>query len=304
MTMSIDLPSPPASLAGDGVFPFGQPNTPRPARWDGQGMPRQLVLGVYPSALHISWRAPRSLSTAPVRISALAVDVEPVVFWDGIEPSAVTKVDDWKSRVGFVDGDTPDSHGHARTALNGPSGDILTGYFAGPIHSPADTVFADVYPVFQVKRSGPRAKRAQQGDAIDQRFNPHADHLPDTATGRPGPATLPTRIPPPALPPAAVERFDGWILELLRTVRPELVVTLGQEPWTTLGLLPGVRVEHDQPDLASTRTRGYGKPGTLHLDDQAIPWIPLAHPGLLSSPAADDREPTWRQAHDTWTSST
>ena len=142
------------------MFPFGLPNAPRPARWDGQGTPRQLVLGVYPSALHVSWRAPSGRTASPVRISALAVDVEPEVFWDGAGTEA--RVAEWKSRVGFVDGDGPDAHGHARPALNGPSGDTLAGYFAGPILPRADTLFADVYPVFQVKRSGPAAKRAHR----------------------------------------------------------------------------------------------------------------------------------------------
>lgn len=135
------------------------------------------------------------------------------------------------------------------------------------------------------------------------RFNPLAELLPATTSGQPGPATPPTRIPPAALPNAPAERFGDWILELLRISRPELVVTLGQEPWTTLRLLPGVRVDHDLPNLSSTRAGGYGQPGTLHLDDQAIPRIPLAHPGLLNSPAAQRGTPTWWQVHQAWASS-
>jgi hypothetical protein len=299
--MSIDLPAPPARVPGDGVFPFGLPNSPRPARWDGRGIPHQLVLGVYPSALHVSWRAPSGLTATRVRISALAVDVEPKVFWDGTDAEA--KVAEWKAQVGFVDGDGPDAHGHARPALNGPSGGTLSGYFDGPIHPAADTVFADVYPVFQVKRSGPGAQRAQQGDAIDQRFNPLADLLPATQSGPFEPASLPTRIPPAVLPKAAAERFGDWILELLRTIRPDVVVTLGQEPWSTLALLPGVRVQHALPDLASTRAPDYGRPGTLHLDGHEIRWIPLAHPGLLNGPAAHRGTPTWQQSHHDWVAS-
>ena len=167
----------------------------------------------------------------------------------------------------------------------------MDGYFTGPIHPAADTVFADVYPVYLIKRASTGSSRRQQGDAIDERFNAYIDYLPDTALGRPGPATLPTRPGPSDLPTAAADRFGPWILDLLRAVGPELVVTLGQEPWTTLGLIPGLRMAHPCTDLAGTRTRGYGQPGTLNLDGQDIDWIPLAHPGLLNSPAADRGAP-------------
>lgn len=52
------------------------------------------------------------------RISSLAVDVEPTVFWDGNDATA--RVVEWKQQVGFVDGD--DGHGTLMLGLNGPSG--------------------------------------------------------------------------------------------------------------------------------------------------------------------------------------
>lgn len=298
--MNLTLPAPPPHQPGDGVFPFGQPNTPRPARWDGQGTPRQLVLGVYPSALHVRWHPPAHLHASPTRIAAMAVDVEPEVFWDGGDAAARIAV--WKDRVGFLDGDAPGCHGHASPTTNGPSGATLDGYFTGPIHDRGDTVFADVYPVYMVKRSSPGTRRKQQGDAVDEKFNPLAASLPTTAAGRAGPSTLPTRIPPKALPAQAVARFGHWLLELLRTLNPDTVVTLGQEPWSTLNLLPGVELRHPSPDLAATRSQGYGQPGTLHLDERDIAWIPLAHPGLLQSPAGTRGVPSWRQVHTAWKS--
>jgi hypothetical protein len=298
MTVTANLPQPPARQPEDGRFPFGLPNSPRPARWDGEGAARQLVLGVYPSALHVGWRAPRSSSGAPVRIAAMAVDVEPCVFWDGRD--AEERVEDWTRRVGFAEGDGPDQHGHVRPALNGPSGVTLGNYFTGPILPAQDTVFADVYPVFMVKTAGPGSTRKQQGDAIQERFNPMAAQLPATTLGPPGPAHLRPRLIPGALPAPAVERFGSWLLDLLRTVRPERVVTLGQEPWTTLSLLPGLELKHPSPNLSATRLGGYGREGTLRIDGRDIVWVPLAHPGLLNSSAARRGTPTWRQVHSAW----
>ncbi len=52
-----------------------------------------MVLGVYPSALHVRW------SCGDAGVGALAVDVEPTVFWDGGDANA--RIDDWKKAVGF-----------------------------------------------------------------------------------------------------------------------------------------------------------------------------------------------------------
>jgi hypothetical protein len=57
-------------------FPFGRPATRRPPRTPVDRTADLVVLGVYPSALHIRWTLPdRSAS-----VSALAVDDEPTVF--------------------------------------------------------------------------------------------------------------------------------------------------------------------------------------------------------------------------------
>jgi len=48
---------------------------------------------VYPSALHVRW------SRGDLNVQALAVDVEPTVFWDGAD--AELRVAAWKGAVGF-----------------------------------------------------------------------------------------------------------------------------------------------------------------------------------------------------------
>jgi hypothetical protein len=65
-------------------FPFGAP-----VLACGTEMPTRqfpvLVLGAYPSALHVRWVPPEGYGRA---VAALPVDNEPTPFWDGQQPSA------------------------------------------------------------------------------------------------------------------------------------------------------------------------------------------------------------------------
>src|SRR5207248_2065272 len=76
-----------------GSFPFGCLNLRRPATTPTSGAAKVAVLGVYPSALHVEWTAP----DASTHIAALAVDVEPEVFWkgDGDDPDEL--LERWKA---------------------------------------------------------------------------------------------------------------------------------------------------------------------------------------------------------------
>jgi hypothetical protein len=302
-----DLPS--WDEAVDGRFPFGLPNTPRPVREPKSGRMLQLVLGVYPSALHVAWTRPasRDLPARRRRVASMAVDVEPTVFWDGADAAA--RVEDWAARVGFRAGDTVADHGILRPATNGPSGTTLTDYFSGLPVGREDSAFADVYPVYLVKRQGVKASPAsdgkrsarQQGDAIDEVYDSSFLGL---APGPDGPwarSSLPSRLRPDVLPHRAAERFGDWLLQLLRTPGLESIVTLGQEPWTTLDLLDGVVVDAPAESLSAMRSSGYGVPGSLSLDGREIAWFPLAHPGLLRQ--SDVEKPgSWAAVHRAWQS--
>ncbi len=92
-----------------GRFPFGRPNTVRPARLPGRGPASAIVVGVYPSAWHVGWRAPTYLVSPDRRgaVAALAVDVEPTVFWKGDPAGFPEALAQWKARTGFIDGDSP-----------------------------------------------------------------------------------------------------------------------------------------------------------------------------------------------------
>ena len=56
------------------------------------------MLGVYPSALHVRWTTTLD-DGEPISVGALAVDCEPVCFWDGRDAAAC--VDAWRGAVAF-----------------------------------------------------------------------------------------------------------------------------------------------------------------------------------------------------------
>ena len=229
----------------------------------------------------------------------MAVDVEPVVFWCGGD--ADERVAAWREQVDFREGDTADDHGLLAPATNGPSGVELDSYFDGLSLPRADTAFADVYPVYLVKRrgAGSDGKRREQGDAIDEVYGGAVSSLAPGADGPWLPASLPTRFTSSRLPHEAATRFGSWLLSLLSLETLVSVVTLGQEPWSTLALLEGIDVAPPAVSLSATRTAGYGRSGSLTIDGRKITWTPLAHPGLLRQ--SDSKVPgSWSSVHDAW----
>ena len=90
---------------------FGRPVLPAKPRANG---PRKvLVLGAYPSALHVRWRPPGQVR----HIRAIAVDDEPEPFWTGHDEEL--QIERWRQQVGFQP-----SWGHVAPCgrLNGSSG--------------------------------------------------------------------------------------------------------------------------------------------------------------------------------------
>lgn len=276
-------------LEGDGAFPFGRPNGPRDVTWRGSGNPRLLVVGVYPSALHVRWVAPHGVATPAEgvgRVTAMAVDVEPEVFWRG--DSADALVETWKNQVDFIEGDEPGCDGHASAHGNGPSGRTVDTYLDALAITPTDTAYLDVYPVFVVHQ-GP----GSQGRAVRRDYDPIVAHL---GSGGRSIATLPRRPSATELPRMAAERFGGWLRDTIASLQPELVVTLGAESWDSLALVPGLALNHEAESLAATKG-AYGTAGELTIARKTMPWIPLVHPGLLGKNAE------WTARHHHWAES-
>lgn len=291
----------PPRIEADGHFPFGAVNGPRPARLPSSGVCRQLVIGTYPSALHVSWRVPDYLThklpaSATGRVASLAVDVEPTVFWDG--DGAPDLVDRWKEAVGFVDGDHPGSHGHTSSATNGPSGTGLKDHYFGALpFGEAETAFIDVYPVYFVKRGS--AGRRGQADAIEQEYDAVVDMLAGVtgSHSRFVRASLPLRPTSTQLPTLAAARFGAWLTGVIADLGPDRIVTLGEEAWQTMGQA-GFIHEPVSGSLAHSRHHGYGDTGYLKIAGSVIEWTALAHPGAVRQSAKSPGG--WVEVHHHW----
>lgn len=136
-----------------GVFPFGRPSMARSPRRP-NGRSDAFVLGVYTSALHVRWTPPAWHAGSSERsVAAIAVDVEPVDFWDGTTPDADGLIADWINAVGFAAGDDRGCDGHvAGIHLNGSSGASVTKLTLEPLGlDPTRVWMTDAVPWFFVK---------------------------------------------------------------------------------------------------------------------------------------------------------
>ena len=213
--------------------------------------------------------------------------------------------------TGFVVGDAPGSHGHVSTTpppSNGSSGKTVEGRYLAPLGIvPAQTAFTDIYPAFVVKYGS--GKRREQGDAITAEFDSIAEDL-----GRPA-SSIGRRPRPADLPRLAVEVFADRIVGDLEEASASLVITLGDEAFATMLHLPqlGARAPRTTSgdtsgSLTDLYANGYGARGVLQVNGQPIPWLPLAHPGLLKGEAdltlkldASRRSGTgWNTMHGQW----
>jgi hypothetical protein len=250
------------------------------------GRPQVLVIGVYPSAFHVAWTPPPEHDSRGAAgqkrplIRSLAVDVEPVVFWDGKEPSPSDLLDMWKADRRFENG----RHGHVRVGHNGPSGTGVVKDVLAPLKlEPADAAFTDAVPWFFVK-GGP----GSQGDAIQRRFAPVARELGVHEGSLP---VRPTRRGLVAVAASSPRRED-LRREIVAAGAP-LVVTLGQEALDAVRGVADTDVRGVQETLSPS---GYGRRGELVVDRHRYELLPLVHPGFRRQTSNED----WKRALAAW----
>lgn len=271
-----------------GQFPFGRPNSERPLRPVVSGSAKALIIGVYPSAFHITWSPPPAADDREEEVrgrpyvASLAVDVEPTVFWDGQSPSPEELLATWKAAVGFRD-----SWGSARVGHNGPSGAGLLEHYLRPLElNPRDIAMTDAVPWYFVKQGA-----GSQGAAIE-RVNALSRKM---ALAIPA-GDLPARPSPRDLVKHAVTspRRESLRRELLETGAP-LIITLGQEP---LDAVRGVADSVPEVPEKLVPDRNYGSRGSAILDGRKFELLPLVHPGLLRQVGPDS---DWARAHQDFT---
>lgn len=249
----------------EGIFPFGAKSERCPAR---EATPaKAVVLGVYPSALHIRWVHPE------YGIRALAVAPEPWPFWDGKDE--VERVEAWRKER-----DWDDDWGSALPAgrLNGSSGVAVRDRVLEPLGFKfSDVWLTDALPFFFIQ-SG----KGKQGDAMRGRYDKFA-----AAKGL-EPHELPARPTPSELVRRAVNEEGERLRDEIQRSQAPLLITLGNE---ALQVARGIL---DDPQLPRKLSPGheYGQRFATTLDGTALEVLPLVHPGQRSA--------VWLTAHEEW----
>jgi uracil-DNA glycosylase len=267
-----------------GTFPFGRPSTERPPRRPTEPC-SAFVLGVYPSALHVRWRLPAWYANDGEAVAAMAVDVEPSVFWDGCSPDPGGLIETWKQTVGFVEGDDPGSDGHATgVRLNGSSGLSVRDRVLTPLGiNPLSTWFTDASPWFYVKYG--TSGRREQGNVVSDVYNPFA-----RARGREA-GSLPPRPSPAELVRRCSREERARLRDEILASDAPIVLTLGEEARRVLLSIADSATGCPTSPLSLD---SYGNEGRLTIEHRPIRWLALVHPG--------QRSRRWVDAHDQWVS--
>jgi hypothetical protein len=248
-------------------FPFGRPATRRPPRAPLSGSTALVVLGVYPSALHVRWRSPDG-----VTVGALAIDDEPTVFWDGAD--ANQRIEEWQQTVHWTS-----SWGTVgATSGNGSSGRHVIDHVLQPLAiAPENVYFTDCLPTYFIKSGA-----VSQSTAIRGAYGPFAAaHRPPLPT-----ADLPTRPSPQDVVRRAIAEEGQTLRTQIEKAAAPAIVTLGQEAADVLAAIAG----SDRVLLAIGES--YGRARTIGIAGRRMQWVPLVHPG--------NRSDNWRRQHQLW----
>jgi hypothetical protein len=248
-----------------GRFPFGAPVQPC-----GDEMPEQcdaFVLGAYPSAIHVRWVPPRPTGLRP--ISALAVDNEPTVFWDGSD--ADDRVAAWKDRYfNPVWGDVTPAR------LNGPSGAWLRCNVLDPLNS-AGAVSQFVTDCLTTYRLSTGAS-SRLTDTYERMVR-ETDGLES--------AELEQHPSEAQIVQEALQTPTARLTEQLAAARPRVIVTLGNAASRVVNGLSGAGGKGTlRPDV-------YGRAKEITTSNLCVSWVALVHP-------ATPRR--WQARHQEWLS--
>jgi hypothetical protein len=244
-------------------FPFGRPVEPMPPTQNRGGL---FILGAYPSALHVRWRAPEGPT-----INALAIENEPAPFWNGDDQERY--VESWKQAIGFTERwGIAEPAGHH----NGSSGRWVDERLLGPLgFTREQTWITDCLDTYRVSDA--------QTAAITERFLPFAAKVGEDVE-----PNLPAHPDEDAIVREAKKDHIERVDQELRQAEPTTVVTLGNAALRVFRLL----LRDDDPyQTDGLSTDGYGRRVFVSLHARPLDWYPLVHPG--------GRGPI-QDAHTTW----
>lgn len=249
-----------------GIYPFGTPVTARPP--SASARRPLLVLGAYPSAVHVAWKPPDGSGLRSVR--ALPVADEPSPFWDGHD--ADERVSGWMAAYGI----SREEHGafSAPERLNGPSGTWVAERLLAPFGMSRDDVWiTDSLDTYRMS-TGVAQRLANTYDRGRLRFGWPAAAL----RGHPSESEIVTE---------ALAGHRERLRDEITTCRPERIVTLGNAALRVVAALAG----HHTRKLTSDAS--YGGSLDITIDGRQLRWTPLAHPAAPK---------VYQDAHERWRS--
>lgn len=232
-------------------FPFGRPVNP--CAPSGDGARKVFILGAYPSALHVRWTPPSGFQP----IAAVAVDNEPMPFWDGADQEAL--IESWKQRVEWQP-----AWGTVTPAkkLNGPSGAWVRESVLAPLGFSRDQAWiTDCLDTYRGSNAQTRA--------LADRYAPFAAKF-----GRPL-HVLGKHPSENAIVAEATAHHRVRLRSELRTASPELLVTLGNAALRVAAGL--VECAEGTPPMKLS-PEGYGRKLAIRFEGRELTWLPLAHP--------------------------
>jgi hypothetical protein len=244
---------------GERRFPFGAP-----VKECGVETPDKVeafVLGAYPSALHVRWVRPDG-----VAITAMAVDNEPSVFWDGEDEQQ--RVDDW-ARDHF-----DDCWGSVTPSGNGPSGKWVKRDILRPLQRAGIRThfITDCLTTYRVSDAGQ--------EAIDERYLPFAAENP-----RLQPPVLSSHPSEGAIVREALNDQKGRIAAQVAAATPAHVVTLGDAAARVVAAMS------EWQGTGKLSTTPYGVPRDITLAGVPVRWSALIHPAARGE---------WQERHQKW----
>lgn len=247
-----------------GTYPFGAQvrecgvETPDPVD--------AFVLGAYPSAVHVRWTLPQDSGSRP-HVTALAVDNEPSVFWDGSHAEDLVAA--WAAE--HFD---PSWGSVAPARLNGPAGQWLRDNILVRLsRCDLETHFVtDCLTTYRLSTGA--------DNRVRDTYNPFAEEI-DVLR----PAQLKPHPTENQIVSESLDTQSERICRQIEAAHPERLVTLGNAAGRVIASLSGSR------DFKKLTMEGYGTPRDIELCGQTVTWVPLAHP------AAPKR---YQEAHAAW----
>lgn len=245
-------------------YTFGQAVLPARPKADG---PRSLfILGAYPSALHVKWKAPDGI----FQINALAVENEPEPFWDGSDERL--HVDKWLANSSFL----PD-WGQIKTCgrLNGSSGQWVRDKVLIPLKAARENAW--ITDCLDIYHESEKAAARLESKTVVNFFHSHGIPV----------RYLPAHPSEGEIVNTARTQHAQRLLAELESARPDRIVTLGNAALRVLLLL----ADSSTSKINRLSDKSYGEPFRIQIMGNKVEWLPLAHP------AAPD---SYQKAHEAW----